>query len=126
MYKRWSSTLEFAISWNLIRHDCSTAFLLLFSVANPPLCVCRTVRSLFNCLHIGVSSAFVFLQCHETLSGKAAPDVYFSGDAIYTQFSLEGVSFILQLAALFTICAFVIHVCACVYLAILGGALFIS
>ena len=39
MYKRLSSTLEFAISWNLIRHDFSTAFLLLFSVANPPLCV---------------------------------------------------------------------------------------
>ena len=112
MYKRLSSTLEFAISWNFIRHDCSTAFLLLFSVANPPLCVCCTV--LFNCLHISVSGAFVFLQCHETLSGKAAPDVYFSGDAIYTQFSLEGVSFILQLAALFTICAFVI--CALVFI----------
>ena len=76
--------------------------------------MCRTVRSLFNCLHIGVSGAFVFLQCHETLSGKTAPDVYFSGDAIYTQFSLEGVSFILQLAALFTICAFVI--CALVFI----------
>ena len=42
MYKRLSSTLEFAISWNLIGHDCSTAFLLLFSVANLPWNVCCT------------------------------------------------------------------------------------